>query len=395
MKLSLLNQAAVLRWHAEVACIVAGGAYFMGMRWLLMLLGLSLCGSLPAVTFDTDSRQLNRAVVGASYADMLARITPAVVSIRTTATLPLDYVRRFRGINPSDIKDFDKKTGEVQMYIGQGSGAIVHPDGFIITNRHVVMLNNNVIAKDAYVILADRREFKARVLGVDDNTDIALLKVEERNLPFVRFCDSDKVRVGDVVFAIGNPLGVGLSVTSGIVSALGRSPGINSVEDFIQTDAAINPGNSGGPLIDFEGRIVGMNSAIRTQGQGGNIGIGYSIPSNLMSLVATDLANGRKFLRGFVGLFGEDLKSEEAAKLNLRGGAVLVADVTEKSPAMKCGLRAADIIVAIDGKPFENWNELRLSVVKRKPGEVIQFTIIRQGLRSLLNVTVAERPAGS
>ncbi len=365
------------------------------MRRLLILLGLTLCESLRAVSFDTDSRQLNRTVVGASYADMLARITPTVVSIRTTATFPMEYARRIRGINPSDIKDIDKRTGEVQIYIGQGSGAIVHPDGYIITNRHVVMLANNTMAKDAYVTLTDRRELKAKVLGVDDNTDIALLKVEERNLPYARFCDSDKVRVGDVVFAIGNPLGVGLSVSSGIVSALGRSPGINSVEDFIQTDAAINPGNSGGPLVDFEGRIIGMNSAIRTQGQGGNIGIGYSIPSNLMSLVAADLANGRKFVRGFVGLFGGDLKSEDAAKLNLRGGAVLVQEVTEKSPAMKCGLRPSDIIVAIDGKPFDDWNELRLSVVKRKPGDVIQFTIIRQGLRSLLNVTVAERPAGS
>lgn len=366
------------------------------MRRLLIVLGLTLCGSLPAVTFDADVRSLNRAVVGASYADMLSRITPAVVSIRTTATLPLDYVRRLRGITSSDIKDYDKKTGEVQLYIGQGSGAIVHPDGYIVTNRHVVMLSNNTIAKDAYVTLTDRRELKAKVLGVDDNTDIALLKVEERNLPYARFCDSDKVRVGDVVFAIGNPMGVGLSVSSGIVSALGRAPGLNAVEDFIQTDAAINPGNSGGPLIDFEGRIIGMNSAIRTQGQGGgNIGIGYSIPSNLISLVAADLANGRKFLRGFVGLFGEDLKSEDAAKMNLRGGAVVVQDVTDKSPAMKCGLRPADIIVGIDGKTFENWNELRLSVVKRKPGDVIQFTIIRQGLRSLLNVTVAERPAGT
>ena len=214
-------------------------------------------------------------------------------------------------------------------------------------------------------------------------------------MPYARFCNSDKVRVGDVVFAIGNPMGVGLSVTSGIVSALGRSPGLNAVEDFIQTDAAINPGNSGGPLIDFEGRIVGMNSAIRTAGQGGNIGIGYSIPSNLMSIVATDLASGRKFVRGFVGLFGEDLGTEEASKLNLRGGAVLVQDVTEQSPAMICGLRPSDVIVAIDGRPFENWNELRLAVVKRKPGEVIQFTIFRQGLRSQLNVKVAERPAGS
>jgi S1-C subfamily serine protease len=365
------------------------------MRWLLIGLGFAPCWQWAAVTFDADVRSLNRAVVGASYADMLSRITPAVVSIRTTATLPLDYVRRLRGITSSDIKDYDKKTGEVQLYIGQGSGAIVHPDGYIVTNRHVVMMSNNTIAKDAYVTLTDRREFKAKVLGVDDNTDIALLKVEERNLPYARFCDSDKVRVGDVVFAIGNPMGVGLSVSSGIVSALGRSPGLNAVEDFIQTDAAINPGNSGGPLIDFEGRIVGMNSAIRTQGQGGNIGIGYSIPSNLISLVAADLANGRKFLRGFVGLFGEDLKSEDAAKMNLRGGAVVVQDVTDKSPAMKCGLRPSDIIIGIDGKTFENWNELRLSVVKRKPGDVIQFTIIRQGLRSLVNVTVAERPAGT
>jgi len=327
---------------------------------------LAYIALLPAlltagVSFESDPRPVNRAVPGASYADMLTRIMPAVVSIRTAQVIPPDVLRRLRGrIDPSDVQ-VDRKTGEVMVPAGLGSGTIIHPEGYVITNRHVVTLPNNQTAETVYVKLNDRREFRAKVLGVDPKTDIAVLKVEERNLPYARFADSDKVRVGDVVLAIGNPLGVGMTVTSGIISATGRSGMGLDYEDFLQTDAAINPGNSGGPLIDFEG-----------------------------------LANTGKVVRGLIGVFGEDLAADEAAKLNLnRNGAVRVTEVSDGLPAAKAGLRVGDIIVALDGRPFDGWTDLRVAISRRKPGETLTLSYVREGRGSLARVIVAARPAGS
>lgn len=361
---------------------------------------------LAGVSFETDARDLNRSRAGASYADMLSQITPAVVSIRIAKTIPKEIVRRLRGrLTAEDLKQLkvDSQTGEVQAFVGLGSGTIVNSNGYIITNRHVVLVSDDrtgaiSIAKAAYVTLSDKREFKAQVLGVDEKTDIAVLKINEKNLPFARFADSDKCRVGDVVFAIGNPLGVGMTVTSGIVSGLSRSDtGVGlAYQDFIQTDASINVGNSGGPLIDFEGRIIGMNTMIRTaSGQGGNIGIGFSIPANLISGVALDLANTGKVTRGFLGLFGEDVETVTAKKLMLNNGAVRITEVAEGSPAFRGGLRKDDIITAVDGKSFESWNELRMIIARRKPGEVMQLSMVRNGANSLVNITVSERAPGN
>jgi len=369
---------------------------------ILLLPSLLFAG----VTFETDSRELNRSRPGASYADMLAQVTPAVVSIRTAKTIPNEVIRRWRGrLTAEYLKQLkvDAQTGEVLLFQGLGSGTIVNSNGYIITNRHVVLVSDDrtgadTIANVAYVTLSDKREFKAQVLGVDEKTDIAVLKINEKNLPFARFANSDKCRVGDVVFAIGNPLDVGMTVTSGIVSGLSRSDtGVGlAYQDFIQTDAAINVGNSGGPLIDYEGRIVGMNTLIRTaSGQVGNIGIGFSIPSNLISGVALDLANTGKVTRGFLGLFGEDLEMDAAKKLMLNNGAVRITEVAEASPAFRSGLRKDDIITAVDGKSFESWNELRIIIARRKPGEVMQLSIVRNGANSLVNITVSERAPGN
>jgi S1-C subfamily serine protease len=357
---------------------------------LVLLPAMALAG----VSYETDPRPINRAAAGSSYADMLARIMPAVVSIRTAEVIPASVLRRFNGrIDPDKVLK-DEKTGETLMPTGLGSGTIVHPDGYVITNRHVVIKQDRSLAETVIVQLQDRREFRAKVLGVDAGSDIAVLKIEGRGLPYAKFADSDKARVGDVVFAIGNPLDAGMTVTSGIVSALGRSgkQGMGmAFEDFIQTDAAINPGNSGGPLIDFEGRLLGMNTAIKS-GTGGNIGLGYSIPSNLIISVASDLANGGKVVRGLIGVQGEDLSLAEATKLNLgKNGAVRVSLISDGLPAAKAGLKVGDIIVALDGKPFENWNELRLAISRHKPGETLMVNFIREGRGSLARVTVAER----
>ncbi len=366
------------------------------LRFLaILLLGPAL--ALGAVKFENDARPLDRTRPGASYADMLERIMPAVVSVRTAEVVPESVLRRFRGrIDPSKVIT-DSKTGETLVPRGLGSGTIVHPDGYVITNRHVVMLDDERVAQVAFVQLSDGRQLRARVLGVDDGTDVAVLKVAERNLPFARFADSDRARVGDVVFAIGNPLGVGMTVTSGIVSATGRSTQADlAFQDFIQTDAAINQGNSGGPLIDTEGRILGMNTMIRTDGAGGgNIGIGFSIPANLMLSVAHDLANGGKVVRGMIGVQGEDLPPDEIARLSLSRGAARITSAQSSGPAAKAGLRAGDVIVAVDGRPFQSWNDLRLAIARRKPGETVVLSFLREGRGSLAKVTIAERPSGN
>ena len=359
---------------------------------LVLLPAMALAG----VTFETDARPINRAAPGASYADMLARITPAVVSVRTAEVIPASVLKRYSGrIDPDKVMQ-DEQTGETLLPTGLGSGTIIHPDGSVITNRHVVLQDNRRgVAKTVIVQLADRREFRAKVLGVDAGTDIAVLKIEGRNLPYAKFADSDKARVGDVVFAIGNPLDAGLTVTSGIVSALGRSGKLGmgmAFEDFIQTDAAINPGNSGGPLIDFEGRLLGMNTAIKS-GTGLSVGLGYSIPSNLITAVALDLANQGRVVRGLIGVQGEDLSVAEATKLSLgQAGAVRLVLVSDEMPAAKAGLKVGDIVVGLNGKPVENWNEMRLEISRRRPGEVLTLNYIREGRGSLARLTVAERP---
>ena len=352
--------------------------------------------ALAGVSFETDARPVNRAAPGSSYADMLARITPAVVSVRTAEVIPASVLKRYSGrIDPDKVLQ-DAQTGETLLPTGLGSGTIIHPDGYVITNRHVVLQENRrSVANTVIVQLADRREFRAKVLGVDAGTDIAVLKIEGKGLPYARFADSDKARVGDVVFAIGNPLDAGLTVTSGIVSALGRSGKLGmgmAFEDFIQTDAAINPGNSGGPLIDFEGRLLGMNTAIKS-GTGLSVGLGYSIPSNLITAVALDLANQGRVVRGLIGVQGEDLSVAEATKLSLgKAGGVRLVVVSDEMPAAKAGLKVGDIVVGLNGKPVENWNEMRLEISRRRPGEVLTLNYIREGRGALARLTVAERP---
>ena len=269
-----------------------------------------------------------------------------------------------------------------------GSGVIVSADGYILTNNHVV---EN--AAEIQVTLSDRRELKAKVIGTDPESDLAVIKVDAENLPALTFADSNKIEVGDTVLAVGNPFGLGQTVTSGMVSALGRATLGLDYEDFIQTDAAINPGNSGGALIDTNGRLVGINTAILSR-SGGFQGIGFAIPANLARNVMQQLATDGRVVRGFLGVSINDLSPELALSFDLpenQAGA-LVVDVTEDSPADKSGLKHGDIVTHLNGRAIEGARQLKLAVADVRPGQTVEGTILRNGKSEKIDIEVGARP---
>lgn len=271
-----------------------------------------------------------------------------------------------------------------------GSGVIVTADGYIITNNHVVDG-----ADELSVLLPDEREFKARLIGADPKTDVAVIKIEAENLPTVTLADSDKIRVGDIVFAVGNPLGVGQTVTMGIVSAKGRNKlglleNVGGYEDFIQTDAAINMGNSGGALIDARGRLVGINSGIATTNRG-NIGIGFAVPINLARSVTASLITHGVVLRGYLGVSSETLTADLAESLGLpretRG--VIITDLSPADgPAAKAGLAREDIITGINGRTITSRDDLRLLIAQLAPGTKVAIQFLRDGKSQTAEATL-------
>jgi Do/DeqQ family serine protease len=263
-----------------------------------------------------------------------------------------------------------------------GSGVIVDAaQGYVMTNAHVVENANSI-----EVTTKDNRRLKAKLVGRDPDTDIAVLQLSANNLTAVPIGDSDRLQVGDFVLAIGNPFGLGQTVTSGIISALGRSPGIEGYEDFIQTDASINPGNSGGPLVDLQGRVVGINTAILAP-SGGNIGIGFAVPINMARQVMDQLIRYGEIKRGRIGVAIQDLTPDLAQALGTRytQGAV-IARVEPGSPAERAGLRTNDLVVAINGAPMRSGSELRNRVGLSRIGDEVELTVERGG--SERNVTV-------
>lgn len=265
---------------------------------------------------------------------------------------------------------------------------IVTKDGYILTNNHVVDG-----ADELNVRTADGREFKAKVVGKDPKTDIAVIKVEATDLPAIAIADSEKIEVGDLVLAVGNPFGLGQTVTMGMVSATGRATrelSDLSYQDFIQTDAAINPGNSGGALVDVQGRLVGINTAIFTR-NGGNMGIGFAIPTKLAREVLSDLISDGKVIRGYLGVFLQEVTPQLAKKFKLddRKGA-LVAEVAPKSPADKAGLESGDIVTQLNGKDVADSRQLRLEVARIRPGETATVKVLREGDAKTLKVKVGE-----
>jgi Do/DeqQ family serine protease len=268
-----------------------------------------------------------------------------------------------------------------------GSGVIVDAaKGYILTNNHVVTVGEE---QDIEVTLKDKRRFKAKLVGRDPETDIAVLKIDADSLTAVEFGDSDRIRVGDYALAIGNPFGLGQTVTSGIVSALGRSGlGIEGYEDFIQTDASINPGNSGGALVDLRGQLIGINTAILGP-SGGNVGIGFAVPANLAKQIMADLIKNGDVKRGQIGIRTQDLTPDIASSLGIeRGDGALIAQVAADSAAATAGLQAGDLIVAIDGAPVHNVADLHKRIDFAHVGDVLKLSVIRDGDTRTVKVTI-------
>ena len=331
--------------------------------------------------------------VGASFAPVVKRVAPSVVRIYTTTRvkqtsfqdLPDDpFFRRFFG------EPFDRP-GRHQLNTppqhGLGSGVIVTKDGYILTNNHVVD-----DADQVKVALQDGREFTARVIGKDPKSDVAVVKIDTKDLPFLTMADSDKIEVGDIALAVGNPFGIGQTVTMGMVSATGRATLGLDYEDFIQTDAAINPGNSGGALVDTEGRLIGINTAILSR-SGGNQGIGFAIPTNLARDVMESLIKDGKVTRGYLGVMIQDVTPVLAKEFKLKDDkGALVGDVVPAGPADKAGLKSGDVIVEFNGKPVTDSRRLKLEVARTRPGEAVPVKILRDGASRTLSIAVKELP---
>ncbi|HAO77538.1 MAG TPA: peptidase S1 [Verrucomicrobia subdivision 3 bacterium] len=354
--------------------------------------------SQPA--FNVSATPINRdARLGTSFAPIVKKVAPSVVNIFTTRFIkerpmrnPLlndPVFRQFFGDQaPSDNRERTRKEQSL------GSGVIVSADGYILTANHVVDG-----ADEIKVSIGDnKKEFTARVIGKDQATDVAVLKIEANNLPAVTLADSDQLEIGDLVLAIGNPFGVGQSVTMGIVSGLGRSglPGFNQYQDFIQTDAAINPGNSGGALVDAEGRLVGINTAIVPNENGGNQGIGFAVPINMARNVLERLVSGGKIERGYLGIAPQDIDAGLAKQFNLpdQNGA-LVGDVIPDAPAAKAGLKSGDVILSVNGKPIADAHSLQLTVSQCAPGSAATIKFIRNGVNKTLVITLDALPGVS
>ena len=324
-----------------------------------------------------------------SYADIVEPVQRTVVSVYSSKTIlqRAQVPEIFRQLYGD--RSFPDREEKLE---GLGSGVLVSKDGYILTNNHVV-----AEADSLEVALADGRKFEAKLIGADPKTDVAVIKIDAIDLPFATLADSEKLRVGDLVFAIGNPLGVGQTVTMGIVSATGRNrvgilsnENLAGYEDFIQTDASINQGNSGGALIDAQGRLVGINTAILSGRSGGSIGIGFAIPVNLASTILTSLIETGSVQRGYLGVSGEDLKPEVAETLGLKKDqrGCIITNLSKDSPAAKAGLQRSDIVVAIDGRAITTFLELRNLIATRAPGSVVELRTLRDAKDRTLKVTL-------
>jgi serine protease Do len=347
----------------------------------------------PPLNLKYDNTAINRDTTpGHSFAPVVQKVTPSVVQVYVTTKTGTgnfgmgnqdlqDQLRRFFGRQFPQMPE-QQSPGEKAL----GSGIVISSDGYILTNNHVVQN-----ARTIQVKLTDGRTFSGKVIGTDPETDVALVKIDADNLQPITFADSDQAQVGDVVLAVGDPFGIGQTVTEGIISAKNRqgvSDDSSSDESFIQTDAAINPGNSGGPLIDTDGRLVGMNTAILSR-SGGNQGIGFAVPSDLCRWVADSLIKNGKVERGMLGVVIQNLSPELAKAMNShRTSGALVSEVTPGTPADKAGIKSGDVVTQFDNKPVDDENSLKLMVAETAPGKSVPIQVDRNGQTLNLNVTL-------
>ena len=358
--------------------------------------------SLPVSAFGEDDQSIaTLRRMGKAFASIAEKASPAVVGIRATRTVRGDAKSRaysYGDPNPfgEDLFDYllrrrsprgNEQPAPKEKEVAQGSGFLVAADGFILTNNHLVGQ-----AEEIAVQLGDGRKFSAKIVGTDPETDVAVIRIAAENLPYVELANSDTLEVGEWVIAIGNPFRLSHTVTAGIVSAKGRNQmGVANYEDFIQTDAAINFGNSGGPLLNLDGKAVGINTAII--GPGGNIGIGLAIPINMAKMVYEQLKDGGKVVRGYLGVEIDNLEAGMGEFFGVQSGkGAVVMRVLEDSAAAKAGIKADDIIVELEGEPVATANDLMNRVAMHKPGSKIDVVVLRDGKRRTITITLDKRP---
>jgi serine protease Do len=382
--------------HSRIAALVAGCA----------MTAFSACNrstpsegarqspppSQPQVSAPPPEHATVQLPGGATIADVAARVTPSVVNVFSERTIARNaspylsdpFFRFFFGPGGNALRQ-----NPTQRQRSLGSGVIVSADGVILTNNHVVEHADKV-----RVALHDGREVEAKVVGSDPPSDVAVLRVQAKDLPAIAVADSSKIRVGDLVLAIGNPFGIGQTVTMGIISAVGRANmGITDYEDFIQTDAAINPGNSGGALVDMQGKLFGLNTAIVSQ-SGGYQGIGFAIPSAMAVQVENAILHGGKVTRGWLGVAIQDLGEDLAHSLELQPHhGVVVSDVTPDSPAARAGIERGDVIVAVDGSPTTTSAQLRNLIALAGKGKRVKLDVERAGKQRAVELELGEAPA--
>ena len=365
-----------------VAAIAVVLAALVALDWLVP--GILPQGAQVTVREVADG---GRPALVSSYADAAKKAQPSVVNIFTSKLVrvprsPLmddPFFRRFFGPNLEN---------RPQRVTNLGSGVVVSADGYILTNHHVIEA-----ADEIQVAFTNGNTLAAELVGSDPETDLAVLRVKQKDMPAVTFAQPDSLRVGDVVLAIGNPFGVGQTVTMGIVSALGRSHlGINVFENYIQTDAAINPGNSGGALVDASGNLVGVNTAIFSR-SGGNLGIGFAIPVSIVRQVMDQIITTGAVTRGWVGIEVQDITPEIAESFGLKSTeGALIAGVLRSGPADRAGIRPGDALIAVNGKPVQDSSTLLGLIAELSPGQAATLNLIRKNSEMQVTVKVEKRP---
>lgn len=369
----------------------------ISQRALVYVLFLLLIVTPITVFADDEDSIAALRKMGTAFSSIAEKASPAVVSLKAEVVASRDSSTYHQWPFDDDLFEFffgprprsprSPRRREPQPVRTMGSGFIISADGYILTNNHMVE-----DAKEVKIELSDGRKFDAEIIGTDPETDIALVKIEAENLPYLELADSDNLKVGEWVLAIGNPLSFSHTVTAGIVSAKGRSLRLADFENFIQTDAAINRGNSGGPLINLDGKVVGINTAIA--GATGNIGIGFAIPINMAKYVYKQLREGGSVERGYMGIQFEELTSGVATSLGLDKDTkgVTIVDVVEGSAAEEAQLKQYDVIVELNGEPVEGGNEFLNRVAMFKPGSKIHIVVMRDGKRKPITVKLGKRP---